>query len=64
MDFFAEQDKARRTSRWLVLWFALAVLVIVAAVDAVFTVTVHVASDAPIPRCRWAFMPARWSSYC
>jgi Zn-dependent protease with chaperone function len=49
MDFFAEQDKARRTSRWLVLWFALAVLVIVAAVDAVFTITVHLWTDAPIP---------------
>ncbi len=49
MDFFAEQDKARRTSRWLVLWFALAVLVIVAAVDLVFTVTAHLATDRPIP---------------
>jgi Zn-dependent protease with chaperone function len=49
MDFFAAQDKARRTSRWLVLWFALAVLVIVAAVDAVITITVHVATQTPIP---------------
>jgi len=48
MDFFAEQDKARRASRWLVLWFALAVLVIVAAVDAVFAITYHVASDRPL----------------
>lgn len=55
MDFFAEQDKARRASRWLVLWFALAVLVIVAAVDAVFTVTAHVASDRPIPALPLAF---------
>lgn len=50
MDFFAEQDKARRTSRWLVLWFVLAVLVIVVAVDAVLTLTLtlHLGFHAPI----------------
>ncbi|HEU4644516.1 MAG TPA: M48 family metalloprotease, partial [Burkholderiales bacterium] len=29
MDFFARQDQARRTSRWLVLWYLLAVLFVV-----------------------------------
>lgn len=32
MDFFAAQDHARRSTRWLVLWFALAVLGIIAVV--------------------------------
>ena len=31
MDFFAEQEKARRSSRWLVLWYAAAVLFVVAS---------------------------------
>jgi Zn-dependent protease with chaperone function len=35
MDFFAQQDKARRQTRYLVLMFVLALLVIVIAVDAV-----------------------------
>ena len=35
MDFFAEQDAARRRSRWLVLWYALAVLAVVASYCAV-----------------------------
>ena len=49
MDFFAEQDRARRTSRWLVLWFAAAVLAIVLAVDLVFTITAHLWTGRPIP---------------
>lgn len=32
MDFFARQEKARRATRWLVVWFALAVVLIVVAV--------------------------------
>ena len=32
MDFFGEQTRARRKSRWLIFWFALAVLCIVLAV--------------------------------
>jgi Zn-dependent protease with chaperone function len=35
LDFFAEQEKARRNSRWLVLWYALAVLFVVASYSAV-----------------------------
>ena len=31
MDFFEQQEQARRTSRWLVLWYALAVLAVVAS---------------------------------
>ena len=33
MDFFAQQAKVRRSSRWLVVLFVLAVLAVVAAVD-------------------------------
>ena len=33
MNFFAQQDHARRQTRWLVVLFILAVLVIVVAVD-------------------------------
>ena len=33
MDFFAQQDQARRASRWLVLWYLLAVLFVVACFD-------------------------------
>jgi Zn-dependent protease with chaperone function len=38
MDFFAQQAKVRRSSRWLVLLFVLAVLAVVAAVDVVVLV--------------------------
>ena len=34
MDFFEAQDQARRRTKWLVLWFILAVLGVVIAVDA------------------------------
>ena len=34
MDFFDRQDRARRASRWLVLWYLLAVLFVVACFDA------------------------------
>ena len=30
MDFFDQQDAARRASRWLLLWYALAVVFVVA----------------------------------
>ena len=35
MDFFDQQDSARRASRWLVLWYLLAVLFVVACFNAV-----------------------------
>jgi Zn-dependent protease with chaperone function len=38
MDFFAQQAKVRRSSRWLVVLFALAVLAVIAAVDVVVLV--------------------------
>ena len=34
MDFFDRQDRARRASRWLVLWYLLALLFVVACFDA------------------------------
>ena len=35
MDFFERQEQARRTTRWLVFWYALAVLSVVASFCAV-----------------------------
>lgn len=39
MDFFAQQDEARREWRWLVLWYLLAVGFAVACFDLVATLT-------------------------
>src|SRR5690625_4300110 len=36
MDFFAQQAKVRRSSRWLVVLFVLAVVAVIVAVDIVF----------------------------
>ena len=33
MDFFEAQDQARKKTKWLVLWFFLAVLAVVVAVN-------------------------------
>ncbi|MDB4782965.1 hypothetical protein OAG17_02835, partial [Akkermansiaceae bacterium] len=33
MDFFEAQDEARKKTKWLVLWFVLAVIGVVVAVD-------------------------------
>ena len=42
MDFFAQQAKVRRSSRWLVLLFVLAVAAVIAAVDVVLVVVAGV----------------------
>ena len=34
MDFFEAQEQARKRTKWLVLWFVLAVIGVVVAVDA------------------------------
>ncbi len=51
MDFFAQQDEARRASRRLVLWFLLAVAFVVAAMAlaAALTVTVFVMMLGEVP---------------
>ena len=36
MDFFEAQEQAQKRTKWLVLWFALAVIAVVAAVDFLF----------------------------
>lgn len=36
MDFFEAQEQAQKKTKWLVLWFALAVIAVVAAVDFLF----------------------------
>ena len=33
MDFFEAQDEARKKTKWLILWFILAVIGVVVAVD-------------------------------
>ena len=47
MDFFAQQDRARRQTRWLVLLFILAAIAIVVAVDfVVLTVAANIGNDS------------------
>ena len=47
MDFFAQQDKARRQTRSLILLFLLAVIAIVAAVDmVVLTLVANLGADS------------------
>ena len=57
MDFFAEQDRARRQTRLLILLFALALLAIVLAVDAVVLgIVANRGSDSgplQIPDAQW-----------
>ena len=55
MDFFARQDQARRKTKWLVLYFALAVALLVVAVYFIALVAFagvqakqHHFNDAPI----------------
>ncbi|MEO8443626.1 MAG: M48 family metallopeptidase [Gammaproteobacteria bacterium] len=48
MDFYGRQERARRASRWLVVAFAVAVTIVVLAVNTVVLVTLAVLnSDAP-----------------
>lgn len=57
MNFFAEQDSARRRTRWLVLWFALAVLTILILTNAVIvTAVANMGEDSGmfvVPDARW-----------
>ena len=60
MDFFARQDQARRKTKWLVLYFALAVALLVVAVYFIALVAFagvqakqHHFNDAPIQFVLW-----------
>lgn len=57
MNFFQRQDEARRTSRWLVILFVLAVLAVVVAVDIVVSVVLAQAharsSGVSQPLAQW-----------
>jgi Zn-dependent protease with chaperone function len=44
LNFFEHQDRARRQSRWLIVMFGLAVVAIVAAIDAVLLLVVGIGS--------------------
>lgn len=48
MDFFTAQDHARRSSRWLILWFAAAVFGIIATVYVVTALAIHYFSGNPL----------------
>ena len=45
MNFFEAQDRARRASKWLVLAYALATLLIVAGVTAIVGAAFYLTSD-------------------
>ncbi len=49
MDFFTAQDQARRFSRWLVLWFVLAVLVLIAITNVLAAILLYVLGFAGAP---------------
>lgn len=54
MDFFSAQDQARRGSRWLIVWFAVAVVGIVATVYLAVALALHAfTNDALTPRSPW-----------
>lgn len=55
MDFFAAQDHARRNSRLLIIWFALAVAGIVATVYLAVVVALTMGADDPrlVPAALW-----------
>lgn len=55
MDFFSAQDHARRNSRWLILWFALAVSGIIASVYVVTALALHYFTHDPYsPASPWS----------
>lgn len=49
MDFFEAQDQARKRTKWLVLWFILSVIGVVAAVDVLVLLTLGGGSGVLIP---------------
>lgn len=54
MDFFSAQDHARRSSRWLLLWFALAVIGIIATVYVTAALALHYFTHDPFnPGSPW-----------
>jgi Zn-dependent protease with chaperone function len=50
VDFFARQDAARRTTRWLLLAYLVSVVCIVVAIDAIVALAVGVANPGVSPR--------------
>ncbi|MDZ7788518.1 MAG: M48 family metallopeptidase [Halofilum sp. (in: g-proteobacteria)] len=60
MDFFERQDRARRSTALLVLAFAVAVLLVVAAVDAVVWGTLRVLDRTSLDFLAWLATPRAW----
>lgn len=58
MDFFAHQDRARRNTKWLVVYFVLAVILIITAVYAVFAAVFLWASASAGAQA--PAVPAQW----
>lgn len=55
MDFFSAQDHARRSSRWLLLWFALAVIGIIGVVYVTTALSLHFFTNDPFnPTSPWS----------
>ncbi|MDX5364182.1 MAG: M48 family metallopeptidase [Pseudazoarcus pumilus] len=55
MDFFSAQDHARRSSRWLLLWFALAVVGIIGVVYVTTALSLHFFTNDPFnPTSPWS----------
>lgn len=58
MDFFGRQDWARRRTKWLVLYFVLAVLLIIVAVNAAAYLAMRFAGVTQLPPADWLHSPA------
>ncbi len=53
MDFFKQQDQARKKTKWLVLYFALAVIAIIVAINAVSFVLMNSVGGVHFSVAEW-----------
>lgn len=49
MDFYAYQDQARRKTRWLVLWFVLAVVLLIAITNVLIAALIYLVGVSSLP---------------
>lgn len=61
MDFFASQDLARRKTKWLVLYFVLAVVAMITLIYLAVSVTIYLASLDTSDPSRPAELPGLWN---
>ncbi len=57
MDFFKRQDQARKKTKWLVLYFVLAVIAIVVSINAVSFVLMNTVGGAQLSLAEWLRSP-------